>query len=197
MSTGKDSKPNLLLLGSSHFSSRHGFQECFLKRVGKTEFDHISITSVSGGKLNDSIICHALRYVESHPPTKQIIIIVMMAGNAIRKWPRSHQMVSTHERMLSFFERKPNVEIILCGVLPTPRIDHYTRVPFLLVNSTFKEMAINRAPRVHYFSTASHFVDSNNIKEHLYKDGLHLTNHGAEILIEELYQFIVKVTLRV
>ena len=121
----------------------------------------------------------------------------MMAGNAIRRSPRSHGMVGLHELMLSHLERFPNVEVILCGLLPTPCTDHFTKIPFLLTNAAFKKMAINTAPRVNYFSTASHFVASNQIKAHLYKDELHLTNFGVEILIEELLQFIIRIVLRV
>ena len=169
----------------------------FLKRAGNTDFDHVCVSSTSGGSLDIPTIAHAVRYIKNHPPTKQIIIIIMMAGNAIRRSPRSHGMVQLHEQMLAYMERFPNVEVILCGVLPTPCTDHFTKIPFLLVNAAFKEMAINRAPRVHYFSTASHFVAANRIKEHLYKDDLHLTNFGAEILIEELLRFIHTVVLRV
>ena len=90
----------------------------FIKRAGNTDFDHVSISSTSSGSLDIPTIAHEVRYVKNHPPTKQIIIVVMMAGNAIRRSPRSHGMVQLHEQMLAYMERFPNVEVILCGLLP-------------------------------------------------------------------------------
>ena len=188
---------DVLLLGSSHFARRHHFHENFMEQARTSEHvGVVEISSTSGGHLTSLHLNRVSRFVKDRPPYHPIVIMVMLACNAIRKKPNDLiPLIKIHMDLITLLRPHKNVLLVLCGVLPCPRTHKWTAVPFNAMDTVFQGLAAAYAPNVTFLSVSRHFMTINSdVKKHLFKDGLHLNHVGADILVTEmvkcLHQFV-------
>lgn len=182
----EQNKTDYLLLGSSHFSERHHFKKQFLEERKDDRIGDITISSVSGGHLTQRSIDFALDFVyqRRHRP---LIIIVMLACNAVRQNIPNNRIMQRHARLLECLKNYSHVRVVLCGLIPCPRTDPWTKKTFKDLNLNMKSLASGGAS---FFNTARFFVHEGQIKTYLFKDGLHLNKEGSHLLVSRLHVFL-------
>lgn len=183
---------SIYMAGSSHFSDRHYFKTPFINyRHQSSRIKEIEVHSISGGYLDQSWIHDMKRFVRSQSSDQQILIVVMLACNAIRKDPKDiGPILRTHDHMIRAFRHRWNVRIILCGAISSPRSDPRTRISFTRLDGALQDLASESPQSIRYFPTNSLFMKDDKIDTALFADRLHLTARGARKLIAALHDFI-------
>ena len=182
----------IYMAGSSHFAERHHFMTPFINYQHQSpRIKDIQVHSISGGYLDQSWIKDMKRFVRSQKRDQQILFVVMLACNAVRRDPTDIKpILRAHDQMIIAFRHRWNVRIILCGTIPSPRSDPRTRIPFTRLNESFQDLASESPRSVRYFPTAPLFMKDGQIDSSLFSDRLHLTVRGAHKLIVALHEFI-------
>ena len=180
------------LAGSSHFAERHHFKTTFIHHHPQSSrIKSIDVQSVSGGYLNNNWLTHMDHFVQTHPPSQQILFVVMLACNAVRRSPHNiDPILAMHAKLVDKFKYNVNVRFVMCGLIPSPRSNLKTRAAFTQVDAAFEQIATSNPGRVRYFPTAHLFIKQRQINYNLFSDGLHLNPEGASKLIFELHTFI-------
>ena len=191
-----DARTRVLMLGSSHFSEHHHFKNLFKYVAGlHPRVRSVAVRAASGGSLDHTTLDSMHDFITSNPPARPLLIMVMLACNFIRSHPTELPVIiSRHEDLIKQAGKYPNVQVVLCGLIPCPRTDHWTREPFRQMNKALKQLA-NDHLNVCYFNTPYLFVSNEIIIRNYFSDGLHLNYYGATMLCYHIRTFLDKLIL--
>ena len=180
----------LLYIGSSHFSNHRHFKPLVDDLRQGNAIKDVTISALPGGSLDTHVINMAYNYVKNSS-TYQVLIILMMACNAIRKKPNSHTMEEMHNKLFSTLKEFTNVTYLLCGCIPSPRGINFNISAYHNFDKFLFETAKESPGQVYFFDTANLFYGKQGLKTFMFnRDGIHLNKEGAHILVMTLHFFI-------
>lgn len=131
-------------------------------------------------------VLHRINYVIERKPSK---IFILIGVNDIRKECTDYQIINNYNTILWKLRKDtPNTKVYIVSMLPT---DNVVRKNEDIVRLNFKIKKMATLSKNNYVDIYNKFLGTDgNIKPEYVKDGIHLTDLGYSILVNNIKEYI-------
>ena len=184
------------LYTSSHGVQRHGLPEEFRRRFSDhpARFGRFEVKATPGQCMSNSIQEKIIKDMKEHAPEPQIIIVSLGDNNLRpRGLSRGHsltEVTSCHEAIMREASNLQNVQLVIVGLLPCPKYETVTKMPFKSASQELKRMCREHRG-CHFIDIAKKFVCNKVVNPNLFSDGIHMNQQGREKYSEHVFRFIL------
>ena len=183
-----------LYCGTSHVCEWHHLPK-FSRELFKDnkKFEMPQFLGESGGKINGHTVNTIRDRIQMIAP-QPIVIVLIYGGNNVCDRQAPEHFFPFFEQLVNMAYEFENLHFIVCGLIPRPKTDAFTKSAFAKASTLLKNLCKRNHLKATFLSTAKLFGEDGAILTEFYHERrgseVHMNEAGAKILAKAIFNAI-------